>query len=80
MKLTFAMRAFLARVERGEIRCYAGYTARRGGYQRFVGGEATAKKAAKLGLIVMPGVPSLGRPTCATLTDAGRAALTEQKQ
>lgn len=71
MKLTIPMHGFLLRVARGEIRRYAGYTQSRGGYERFVGGEATAKKAAKLGLIQMPGVPSLGRPTYAVLTDAG---------
>ena len=36
---------------------------------------SVVEKAAALGLIHMPGTPFLGRPSFATLTDAGRAAL-----
>lgn len=67
--------AFLRKVEAGGVKLVRGYTARRGGYNRFIGGEATARAHAEAGYIEMPLFADLGRPALATLTDAGRAAL-----
>lgn len=75
VKLTMADREFLLRVERGEIRMTVGYTAKRGGYTIFHGGEKTFNRMRKTGLVAMLSVPSMGRPAIATLTDAGQAAL-----
>lgn len=68
---------FLAKVRDEGVFWRAGYSPSRGGWKRFVGGEATAKRHADAGLIVMPYSPraTLGRPAYATLTDAGRALL-----
>lgn len=68
---------FLAKVRDGEVFWRRGYSVRRGGFLKFVGGEAVAQKHADAGLIVMPYHPraGLGQPALATLTDAGRALL-----
>lgn len=67
--------SFLQKVANGGVRKVMGYSNRRGGYYRFVGGEETARRYAAAGLIRMPGVVDLGRPALASLTDAGRALL-----
>lgn len=66
---------FLQKVAEGGVMSCKGYTMKRGGYWTFVGGKETAEKHATAGLINMPGSPDLGRPSKATLTDAGRAVL-----
>lgn len=66
---------FLRSVAAGKVMKVRGYTRRRGGYTRFIGGEKTAERHAAAGYIRMPYIPDLGRPALATLTDAGRAAL-----
>lgn len=74
-KLTHAQIAFLLKVERRGVFRAVGYSLRRGGYRRFVGGEKTAQAMANAGLIKMPYVADLGRPSYAELTEAGRQAL-----
>jgi hypothetical protein len=70
---------FLAKVRDGGVKLVFGYSDRSGGYHRFVGGEKTAERHAKLGYITMPGAASLGRPALATLTTKGKAALNGRK-
>jgi hypothetical protein len=65
---------FLEKVERGQVFSARSYTAKQGANVRFGGGLPTAQKMARRGLINMPSTPDFGRPTYATLTDAGRAA------
>lgn len=78
MKLTRADRAFLLRVERGEIVKAVGYTKRRGGYTKFYGGEKTFNRLRQAALVTMIGTPMMGRPIVATLTEAGRALLSQE--
>lgn len=66
---------FLEKVRDGGVKLVFRYSPRTGGTYRFVGGEQTAKKHAAAGLISMPGVASLGRPSLARLTEAGNKAL-----
>lgn len=74
--LTKAQIAFLRKVsDRGVFKSVS-YRPR-GSIRYFVGGEQMAIKMAALGLIELPYVPDIGRPSYATLTDAGRAALTK---
>lgn len=68
---------FLQKVANGEVGSYHGYSVKRGGYWTFRGGEATAKKHAEAGFIRMPGSGGLFELARATLTDAGRAALSK---
>jgi hypothetical protein len=66
---------FLQKVADGNVGSYHGYSAKRGGYWTFRGGEATAKRHAEAGFIRMPGAAGLFQLAPAKLTDAGRAAL-----
>lgn len=77
-RMTKAMLAYLKQVEAGRVYRIKGYTTRRGGYERFVGGEARTARAVALGLVTRPATPVIGRPAKATLTDAGRRALAEK--
>lgn len=79
-KLTKGQLNYLRKVEAGGVMAIRGYRKRTGGYDRFVGGETKAREMARLGLIRMPGVADLGRPSKATLTDLGRAALAQESK
>jgi hypothetical protein len=66
---------FLKKVRDGKVMLIFSYSPRIGGTYKFKGGEATMEKHRAAGFITMRGGASLGRPSMAELTDAGRAAL-----
>lgn len=74
--------SFLQEVADGKVMWVRGHSQRRGGYVRFIGGEKTAKAHSQAGYIDLPGagMAELGRPARATLTPAGRAALSDANQ
>lgn len=67
--------AFLRKVEAGEVMLVFSYSAKHGGKHKFYGGETTAKLHRKAGFIMMKDFADLGRPSVASLTETGRAAL-----
>ncbi len=67
-------RAFLEKVERGEVAETFGYSKRRGGHYGFRGGEKTARAYRAVGLVTWES-PGLGTPGVARLTDKGREVL-----
>lgn len=76
-KITKGMINFLERVSKREVFEAVSYRPKTGTRHRFVGGQVTAKEATRLGFIRPIGIPMLGRPAYAELTDAGLAALEE---
>jgi hypothetical protein len=76
VKLTKPNLKFLEKVANGKVKHWFAYSAKRGGYYGFSGGEATARRHADAGYVTMPRRgPSLGLPAKVELTDLGRAAL-----
>lgn len=67
--------SFLAKVARGEVRRVRGYTARKGGYERFLGGEKQWERHYLAGYVTRPDPPQLGLPGVVRLTDAGAIAI-----
>ena len=67
--------AFLAKVERGEVYPYAGYSIRSGSYMDFRGGEIIANKHAEAGLIIIKMPRMIWSRGKVTLTLAGRRIL-----
>lgn len=76
-KITPADIKFLRKVEAGDVYAYFTYSMRRGGTYGFRGGEKMMEKFADRGLVTKPGAVSLGRPSKATLTAAGRQVLAD---
>lgn len=71
--------AFLAKVQRGEVKRVRGYTRRKGGYERFLGGEVQYKRHQMAGYVTRAPAPQLGLPGRVELTDKGRAALGKEQ-
>ena len=74
-KLSKAGIAFLRKVEAKKVFAWMSYSAQRGGYFGFTGGEATARKYEAAGFVRMGFGASIGKRAYVELTDAGRAAL-----
>jgi hypothetical protein len=66
---------FLRKVASGEVYPYASYSTKRGRYDLFRGGEATAKRHAEAGFVSIKRPPRVMMRGSVVLTDAGRAAL-----
>jgi len=67
--------AFLRKVEAGQVKRVRGYTRRKGGYDRFIGGEKQWQKHYRAGYVTHWPIALLGQPGVVQLTDKGRAAL-----
>jgi hypothetical protein len=67
--------AFLRKVGRGEVKRVRGYTARRGGYDRFIGGEKQWEKHYRAGYVSRAPLALMGQPGVVALTELGRAAI-----
>lgn len=67
--------AFLHKVERGEVKRVRGYTRRKGGYDRFIGGEKQWEKHHRAGYVTRAPFALLGQPGVVELTQKGRDAI-----
>lgn len=70
---------WLQKVADGGVMHVAGYSMRKGGYTRFIGGEASYKKHRDAGYVGWCPGGSLGRPGILQLTEKGVDALRNEK-
>jgi hypothetical protein len=66
---------FLKKVGAGGVKRVRGYTRRKGGYDRFVGGEKLWEKHYRAGFVTRPGIAQLGLPGVVELTSKGLDAI-----
>jgi hypothetical protein len=67
--------SFLRKVGAGEVKRVRGYTQRRGGYERFIGGERQWHRHYLAGYVSRAPLALMGQPGVVELTEKGRAAI-----